>query len=179
MNAIRRGFVTQLGMGYEEAFEHADRFGLDYVELMMDGPHERSALDGETDQVRALADERGLDLAVHLPFRLDIASPFEHVREGALRELLAAIETATACGAEKGVVHASTDAWPPAWEYDPLREHLLSSLRDERRCSRSGSCSHAGGHASVLAWSTPFSAPHSLAVSIAARSSRSAPSRTC
>lgn len=130
MNAIRRGFVTQLGMGYEEAFEHADRFGLDYVELMMDGPHERSALDGETDQVRALADERGLDLAVHLPFRLDIASPFEHVREGALRELLAAIETATACGAEKGVVHASTDAWPPAWEHDPLREHLLSSLRD-------------------------------------------------
>ena len=130
MNAIRRGFVTQIGMGYEAAFEHADAFGLDYVELMMDGAHERTVLAEETGRVRALADERGLDLAVHLPFRLDIASPFEHVREGALRELLAAIETANACGAEKGALHASTDAWPPAWENDPLREHLLSSIRD-------------------------------------------------
>ncbi|WP_049901904.1 sugar phosphate isomerase/epimerase family protein [Halococcus agarilyticus] len=130
MSAIRRGFVTQLGMGYEEAFEHAESFGLDYVELMMDGAHERTALADEADRVRALADERGLDLVVHLPFRLDIASPFEHVREGSLRELLAAIETAGECGAEKGVIHASTDAWPPAWEHDPLREHLLSSIRD-------------------------------------------------
>ncbi|EMA55206.1 MULTISPECIES: sugar phosphate isomerase/epimerase family protein [Halococcus] len=130
MNAIRRGFVTQLGMEYEKAFEHADALGLDYVELMMDGAHERSALADEADRVRALADERGLDLAVHLPFRLDIASPFQHVREGALRELLAAIETAIECGAEKGVVHASTDAWPPAWEHDLLHENLLSSIHD-------------------------------------------------
>ena len=130
MNAIRRGFVTQIGMEYEEAFERAEAFGLDYVEVMMDGAHERTALADETDRVHALADERGLDLAVHLPFRLDIASPFEHVREGALRELLAAIETAIECGAEKGVIHASTDAWPPAWEHGPLHENLLSSIRD-------------------------------------------------
>ena len=130
METARRGFVTQLGMDYEEAFERADAFGLDFVELMMDGTHERTRLATETDRVRESAAEHGLDLAVHLPFALDIASPFEHVREGALRELLAAIETAEDCGATKGVVHAGTSAWPPAWEHDELRPHLLSSVRD-------------------------------------------------
>jgi sugar phosphate isomerase/epimerase len=125
---IRRGFVTQVGMEYEEAFGRADEFGLDFVELMLDGDHERTRLDSEA--VRESADENDIDLAVHLPFKLDIASPFEHVREGALRELLAAIETAADCGAEKGVVHASTSAWSPAWEHADLHEHLLDSVRE-------------------------------------------------
>ena len=125
---IRRGFVTQVGMGYEEAFGRADEFGLDFVELMLDGAHERSRLDPGA--VRESADANGLDLAVHLPFALDVASPFEHVREGALRELLAAIETAADCGAEKGVVHASTSAFEPAWKNDTLREHLLDSVHE-------------------------------------------------
>lgn len=126
---IRRGFVTQLGMEYEEAFERADEFGLDFVELMLDGTHERTRL--EPDRVRESAAEHGLDLVVHLPFGgIDIASPFGHVREGGVRELRAAIETAADCGAEKGVVHASTSAWPPAWENDALRIHLLSSVRE-------------------------------------------------
>ena len=130
MGDVRRGFVTQLGMEYEEAFERADVFGLDFVELMMDGAHERTRLAAETDGVRDCAAEHGLDLVVHLPFALDVASPFEHVREGALRELLVAIETAVECGAEKGVVHAGTSAWPPAWEYDELRPHLFSAVRE-------------------------------------------------
>ena len=125
---IRRGFVTQVGMEYEEAFGRADEFGLDFVELMLDGAHERSRLDPEV--VSESADANGVDLAVHLPFALDIASPFEHVREGALRELLAAIETAADCGAEKGVVHASTSAFEPAWDHDGLREHLIDSVRE-------------------------------------------------
>ncbi|HET7324007.1 MAG TPA: sugar phosphate isomerase/epimerase [Halococcus sp.] len=123
---IRRGFVTQIGMNYEEAIERADEFGLDFVELMMDGAHERTRL--EPDSVQKAADEHDLDLTVHLPFKLDIASPFEHVREGARRELLAAIDTAIECGAEKGVVHASTSAWSPAWEHDELHEHLIGSI---------------------------------------------------
>ncbi|EMA51686.1 hypothetical protein C448_00667 [Halococcus morrhuae DSM 1307] len=125
---IRRGFVTQIGMEYEDAFAHADAFDLDFVELMMDGQHVRNRLDPEAVQESAV--ENDIDLAVHLPFALDIASPFEHVREGALRELLAAIETAADCGAEKGVVHASTSAWSPAWEHDELREQLLDSVRE-------------------------------------------------
>ena len=129
MGTIRRGFVTQIGMDHEEAFARADEFGLDYVELMMDGAHERTRLDPE--RVRESVAEHDLDLLVHLPFGgIDIASPFEHVREGALRELLAAIETAADCGAEKGVVHASTSVWPPAWPDDELHDHLLSSIRE-------------------------------------------------
>jgi sugar phosphate isomerase/epimerase len=126
--SVRRGFVTQLGMGYEEAFGHADTFGLDFVELMLDGDLERTRLD--TEAVCETIDENDIDLAVHLPFALDIASPFEHVREGGLRELLAAIETAADCGAAKGVVHASTSAFEPAWDHDTLREHLIDSVRE-------------------------------------------------
>lgn len=130
MGDVRRGFVTQVGMDYREAFERAEAFGLDFVEVMMDGAHERTRLAGETDRVAERADDHGIDLVVHLPFALDIASPFEHVREGAVRELRAAIETAVDCGAEKGVVHAGTSAWPPAWEHDELHEHLFVSVRE-------------------------------------------------
>jgi sugar phosphate isomerase/epimerase len=126
---IRRGFVTQIGMEHEKAFERADALGLDFVELMLDGAHERTRL--EPARVRESADEHSLDLLVHLPFGgIDIASPFEHVREGALRELRAAIETAADCGAEKGVLHADTSVWSPAWENSDLREHLFASVRE-------------------------------------------------
>ena len=126
--AVRRGFVTQVGMGYEESFERADEYGLDFVEVMLDGAHERTRLD--PDAVRESAADHDLDLLVHLPFALDIASPFEHVREGALRELLAAIETAVDCGAEKGVVHASTSAWSAAWDPEDLRPNLFETVRE-------------------------------------------------
>lgn len=127
MNA-NRGFVTQIGMDYEEAFEVAGDLGFDYVELMMDGATERGRLDPEA--VRDRADECGIDLAVHLPFALDVGSPFEHVRRGAVRELKAAIETAVEFGATKGVVHASSSAWKPAWNPDEIRSNVLDSVRE-------------------------------------------------
>ena len=133
--AVRRGFVTQVGMGYEESFARADDYGLDFVEVMLDGAHERIRLD--PDAVRESAADHDLDLLVHLPFALDIASPFEHVREGALRELLAAIETAVECGAEKGVVHASTSAWSAAWDPQELRPNLFETVRELDEFARS------------------------------------------
>lgn len=123
----RTGFVTQLGMAYETAFDVAEEYGFDYVELLMDGDHERRALDPEA--VRAAAADRDLDLLVHLPFALDVGSAYEHVREGAIRELAAAAETAAAMGAEKGVAHADSKAWEPAWDDRDLRELVLESVR--------------------------------------------------
>ncbi|GKZ13404.1 sugar phosphate isomerase/epimerase [Haladaptatus sp. T7] len=120
------GFVTQVGMEYEEAFEVADDLGFDYVEVMMDGANERTRIDPES--VRSRADDCDVGLAVHLPFSLDIGSPFEHVREGAVRELQAAIETAREFGATKGVVHASSSAWKPAWDAEEIGSNVVESV---------------------------------------------------
>ncbi|SIR05401.1 Sugar phosphate isomerase/epimerase [Haladaptatus litoreus] len=124
----KTGFVTQIGMEYEEAFEIADDLGFDYVELMMDGATERQHLD--SDAVRVRAEECDIGLAVHLPFALDIGSPFEHVREGAIREVRAAVETASAFGANKGVLHASSRAWKPAWDVETVGSNILQSVRE-------------------------------------------------
>ncbi|UPV73712.1 sugar phosphate isomerase/epimerase [Halorussus limi] len=122
------GFVTQLGMDYETAFDVAAEADFDFVELLMDGDHERRSLD--PDAVREAAAERDLDLLVHLPFALDVGSAYEHVREGAVRELVAAAETAAEMGALKGVAHANSKAWSPAWDATDLREIVLESVRE-------------------------------------------------
>lgn len=129
MGEIRTGYVTQLGMEHRTAIRKAGEFGFDYVEVMMDGATERRRLTENEGDVRSLLDEYDLDLLVHLPFRLDIGSPFEHVREGAVRELEEAIRTAAELGGEKGVVHASSNAWPPAWEGGTIHTHILDSIR--------------------------------------------------
>ena len=122
--ALDLGFVTQTTMHYDDAFPAAAAMELDYVELMLDGHHERSDLDA--DAVADAADDANLDLLVHLPFALDIGSPFEHVREGAIRELSAAAPF----GAEKAVVHASSDAWRPAWDEATIQDAILESLSE-------------------------------------------------
>ncbi|NEU57023.1 sugar phosphate isomerase/epimerase [Halorussus sp. MSC15.2] len=122
------GFVTQLGMDHEAAFDAAEEHGFDYVELLMDGDYERRAFDPAA--VREAAAARDLDLLVHLPFALDVGSAYEHVREGAIRELVAAAETAAEMGAEKGVAHANSKAWGPAWDRDHLRDIVLGSVRE-------------------------------------------------
>ena len=124
--ALELGFVTQTTMHYTDALPAAEAIEVDYVELMLDGHHERSAIDA--DAVATAADDHDLDLAVHLPFALDIGSPYEHVREGAIRELSAGLETAAEFGARKAVVHADSDAWRPAWDRDTVRENILDSL---------------------------------------------------
>ena len=121
------GFVTQLGMDYETAFDVAAELDFDFVELLMDGDHERQRIDPAA--VREAASDRDLDLLVHLPFALDVGSAYEHVREGAIRELVAASETAAEMGAQKGVAHATSKAWGPAWDDADLRAILLDSVR--------------------------------------------------
>lgn len=124
----RTGFVTQLTMDPVEAVERAAAMEFDFVELMMDGDNERTRLDGES--VADALDEHGLDLLVHLPFALDVGSPFEHVRAGAVEELRACLALAGGIGAEKAVLHASSDAWDPAWDDAEIREHVFESVRE-------------------------------------------------
>lgn len=126
---LRLGFVTQLVMNWDRALAEAARMDLDYVELMMDGDTDRTALAEMSDEVCAIAAEHDLNLLVHLPFALDIGSPYDHVREGACREIEAALAAAGAIGAEKAVLHASSDAFPPAWDREVVQEHILDSVR--------------------------------------------------
>lgn len=129
MPAPRLGFVQQTAWSWKETLAWAADAGFDHVELLMEGDHNRTALAPVADEVRATADDHGLNLLVHLPFRLDIGSPFEHVREGSVRELEAAIDAAAAIGAEKGVVHAHSRAWEPCWDRETVQGHLFESLR--------------------------------------------------
>lgn len=127
----RTGFVTQLGMDPITAIERAGEYGFEYVEVMMDGPTERHRFAELREAILETLRTNHLDLCVHLPFGgIDVASPFEHVREGSVRELEAAIRTALECDAEKGVLHVQTGAWAPAWEHEDLQPLLFESIRE-------------------------------------------------
>ncbi len=123
---VRQGFTVEHGADPSESFAVAAERGFDYLELNMDWTFERSRVD--VDAVCDLADRYGLDLCVHLPYRLDVASPLEHVREGSCRELEASIETAAEMGAERGVFHAGTFATEEKWGREVLRECLYESV---------------------------------------------------
>lgn len=129
MPDIRTGFVTQVDMELAEAFRVADETGCDHVEIMMEGDTDRAGLAERTGEIRGLADEHDVDILVHLPFNLDIGSPHEHVRDGATREVKAAIETAADIGAEKGVLHAASDAWMPGYGVEPVEARILDAVR--------------------------------------------------
>ncbi|MFC6825926.1 sugar phosphate isomerase/epimerase family protein [Halopelagius fulvigenes] len=127
----RTGFVTQLGMDEGEAVAFAGEAGFDFVELMMDGDGRRDRLRERASDLRAAADDAGVSLLVHLPFGgVDIGSPHEHVREGSRREIAAALNAAASFDAEKAVLHASTNAWGPAWDESTLHGHVLDSVRE-------------------------------------------------
>lgn len=129
-NDIRTGFVTQIGMPLEKSLDQAGDMDLDFVEIMMDGEKNRNALEERKDDITDLADEQGLDLVVHLPFKLDIGSPLEHVRTGAVREIKENIETAAAIGAEKAVLHATSNAWSAAWDVEQIQGNILGSVQE-------------------------------------------------
>ncbi|WP_129114369.1 sugar phosphate isomerase/epimerase family protein [Halegenticoccus tardaugens] len=122
---MRVGFVTQThtgDVGYAEAVAQAAAFGFEYVELYMDGATERTRFDH--DRFVSLLDDRGLDLLVHLPFLdLDLGTPREAVRRGALDELRACVRDAAEMGAEKAVLHPYSNATPP--EYRPAEVHPI------------------------------------------------------
>ncbi|WP_224449996.1 sugar phosphate isomerase/epimerase family protein [Haloprofundus salilacus] len=127
----RTGFVTQMSMDLDAAIEAAAEYEFDFVEVMMDGDAERRRLDDRADEIRGALADRDLDLLVHLPFGgIDVGSPFEHVRAGTVAEQKAAIDAAAALGAEKGVLHPTTDAWSPAWDRSSLRNNALDSIRE-------------------------------------------------
>lgn len=127
---VRQGFLVSWADSpneYHEIFEEAADAGFDYVELNMEAAFHRTRADPEA--VREAATAHRLDLVVHLPYRFDMCSPHEHVRDGACRELEAAVDAATEMGAEKGVMHAGSLAEPERWGEEPIRAAIRESVR--------------------------------------------------
>lgn len=123
---IRQGLVAHTNVEAVPAIEFAADRGFDFVELDMESAGARRRVD-PTD-VREAAAEHDVDLVVHLPYRLDLATPHEHVREGACRQIEAAIDLAVEFGADRGVYHADTFARPEVWDDELLRERLRTSV---------------------------------------------------
>jgi sugar phosphate isomerase/epimerase len=124
---VRQGFTVEGDADPEAAFAFAADRGFAFVELNMDYAFERSRVDPGA--VRDLADEYGLDLVVHLPYRPDPGSPHAHDREGACRTLEAAVDVAAEMGAERGVMHATSRAHPAKWDHDRVREWIFESVQ--------------------------------------------------
>jgi sugar phosphate isomerase/epimerase len=129
---VRRGFATVPGaeMDYGVAIPRAAEWDLDFVELTMEGRHRRQRVREEAAEIGACAEANGVSLAVHLPLRLDLGSPYERVQEATLREAEDALESATVVDATRAVVHPRTDAYRPAYDDDVLRERLFEALLD-------------------------------------------------
>jgi len=124
--AIRQGFMVDASVPFDAGMDFAAEHGFDFVEINMEHPFFR---DLDADRVRAATSDRGLDVVAHLPYRLDVGSPHEHVRDGACRQLEAAVDTAVACGAETGVFHATTAVSAEGWGAETLREWIYDSVR--------------------------------------------------
>lgn len=124
---IRQGFTVEMEMSYESALDFAVEHGFDFVELNMDYAFERRRIDPE--RVGRVAGDRDIDVVVHLPYHLDPGSPHEHVREGARRELEAALDAAAAMGAEKAIFHGTSHARIEKWDRETIQGCLYDSIR--------------------------------------------------
>lgn len=124
---IRQGFTVEVGDDVDRAFAFAAEHGFDYCECNMASAFQRDRVDPEA--VREAAEANGIDLLVHLPYRLDACSPHEHVRDGSCRELEAAIDCAFEMGATAGVMHAQTFVNPEKWDGGTIRESVHEAVR--------------------------------------------------
>jgi len=127
---IRKGFVQQPDMELLDAVDRAGEFGVDFLEILMDGDNHRDTLERNSEEVLERAEKAEISLMAHLPFSFSIGSPHEHVRHGTIEELRSCIETAAAVGVEKVVLHASSSAWSTVWEEDEIHGFILDSVEE-------------------------------------------------
>lgn len=123
---VEQGFMVEMAVSLDEAVPFAVEHGFDFLELNMENGFARR--ETPVDSVRDAVESSGLDLVVHLPFRLDAGSPHEAVREGACQELEASIDTALEFGATKGVFHAHSIAADDYWEAEEIQDQIRRSV---------------------------------------------------
>ena len=125
---IKHGITIDYPDDYRQAFARASEGGFDFAELNMESRFSRDVV--APSAINEAATEHDLQIAVHLPAGFDIASPHEHARDGACRELEANIDTAIEFGAEVAVFHASSFSSPHDWDEKTVFDAL------NRSCNR-------------------------------------------
>lgn len=122
---IKHGITIDYPDDYRQTFAKASEAGFDFVELNMESRFSRGTV--APAGINEVVTEHDLTVAVHLPAGFDIASPHEHARDGACRELEANIDTAVELGAETAVFHASSFASPHDWDEKTVFDALYRS----------------------------------------------------
>lgn len=122
---VRQGLTVEGGTDLEAACRVAAEAGFEHVELNAEGQFHRSRVAPEA--VAETVDSHGLDVVVHLPYRLDVGSPHEAAREGAIRELEAGLDHAAAMGAERAVYHATSTVRPVRWDPETVRPLVFAA----------------------------------------------------
>lgn len=128
MESIQTGFVTDVGVPFEHSVEVATECDFDFIELFMEGRFSRETVDENRQSYQNHLDQSGLSLVVHLPFSLDIGSPFDRVRHASVAELDACLQLAAELGATKAVVHPTASAWDKAWDDETLQPLIIDSI---------------------------------------------------
>ena len=107
MSHIRTGFLPAPGFDPIDALDTAATVGLDYVEIYAEGPDWRDGILGRPQQFRTQLDSRDLGVHAHLPFPIDLGSPFKEIQDGAVSTIERYISDVADLGAEKAVLHLS------------------------------------------------------------------------
>jgi sugar phosphate isomerase/epimerase len=108
---IECGFVTSRHVPVLDSLAAAAEMPIDCVEILMQRSGHRDTLTANADAICETLTTSNLDCLVHLPFRtMDIGSPYEHAREGAITELEANLRVADQLGARKAVIHPTSSA---------------------------------------------------------------------
>lgn len=124
------GVASYPDLSLSELFRRSRDIEADFIEVVMEGEYRREALADRASEIDRLRGE-DLGLIVHLPFGgVDVGSPFEHVRSGAVRELKANVRLAGELGAEKAVFHADTYVHPAVWKRETVFNSLIESVRE-------------------------------------------------
>lgn len=128
MPELRTGFTAPISVDLARSLEWGASRGFDFVELLMDGRFARERLERRRGSVVDCLTESDLDAVVHLPFAVDLGSPFEPVREGVVAELAAGVDLAATFGAETAVVHPQSRAWDLGWSVSECRAFVRDGL---------------------------------------------------
>jgi sugar phosphate isomerase/epimerase len=118
------GFSPPHEMDYQTAIETAGDRGFDFVELYTEGEQWHRFASGG----RAVLEDAGVALVVHLPFPLNIGSPLDAVRQGTREELRRYLRTASDLGTRRAVLHPNSPSLDqPSWDMDDIGPHIIES----------------------------------------------------
>ena len=114
--------------------------GFDYLELAMDPPraHYTTLLENK-DRIRKALETRSMGLICHLPTFVSTADLTESIRNASLDEMIRSLETASALGASKVVVHPGHIGGLAVFRMDEARKRVAEGLdRVVRKAARLG-----------------------------------------